>query len=76
MKVVGAVRGWTPGYGSLNADGSLICDGVHCVSNLEWIIRLRGSMYTLGAPLGGDAIGYSGGGSLAIGHRVLMMKAV
>jgi len=48
-------------------DGSLLCDGVCGVSNLEWISQLKGSMKVLGAPLEGDAMGYPGGGSPASG---------
>jgi len=67
MNVAGAVKGLATGYGSLNVNGTCICDGVHSISNLEWIIRLNGCMKVLGIPLDGDVVGYPGGGSLASG---------
>ena len=35
MNIAGTVRGLATGYGSLNVDGSCICNGMRSVSNLE-----------------------------------------
>ena len=67
MKVTGAVGGLDTGYSSLNVDSPCIHEGMHSVSNCEWIIQLNSSMKVLGAPLDGDAIGSPGGSSLASG---------
>jgi len=48
-------------------DSPCKCDGVHSVSNHEWIIQLNGSMKVLGIPLAGDEVGYLGEGSLVSG---------